>query len=181
MEADDLLYTLAAAEDRAGGRTLILTGDRDLFQCASESVTVLWLRGGARGAEVIGPAEVEGRYGIPPELVPDFIALRGDPSDGLPGAKGIGEKTAAELLRRYGSLDDVIAGALRERSPRIRAALRDDADLLRDFKDIATLRRVKGVRRPPDRATDHGRAAAAVRARGMNRLAERLERAAGQD
>ena len=178
MEADDLLYTFAASEHRAGGQTLILTGDRDLFQCASESVSVLWLRGGARGAEFIGPAEVERRYGIPPELVPDFIALRGDPSDGLPGAKGIGEKTAADLLRRYGSLEDVIAGALRERSPRIRSALRDDADLLRDFKDIATLRRVKGVRRPPDRRTDFLRAAAAVRARGMNRLAERVERMA---
>ncbi len=113
MEADDLLYTYAGSEDKAGGRTLILTGDRDLFQCASESVTVLWLRGGARGAEVIGPAEVERRYGIPPELVPDFIALRGDPSDGLPGAKGIGEKTAAELLRAR--LARVGAG---ERDPR---------------------------------------------------------------
>jgi DNA polymerase-1 len=178
FEADDLLHTYAAAEDRAGGRTLILTGDRDLFQCASETVSVLWLRGGARGAEVVRPADVERRYGIPPELVPDFIALRGDPSDGLPGAKGIGEKTAAELLRRHGTLEDVIAGALRERSPRIRASLREDADLLRDFKDIATLRRVKGVRRPPDRRTDFARGAAAVRARGMNRLAERLERMA---
>jgi DNA polymerase-1 len=176
MEADDLLYTYAAAEEKAGGHTLILTGDRDLFQCAGESATVLWVRGGKPGAEVIGPGDVERRYGIPPELVPDFIALRGDPSDGLPGAKGIGEKTAAELLRRYGSLEDVIAGALRERSPRIRAALRDDADLLRDFKDIATLRRVKGVRRPPDKPTNHARAARAVRARGMNRLADRLER-----
>ena len=179
MEADDLLYTFAASEQRAGGRTLILTGDRDLFQCASESVSVLWLRGGARGAQVMGPAEVERLYGIPPALVPDFIALRGDPSDGIPGAKGIGEKTAAELLRRYGSLEDVIAGALRERSPRIRSALRDDADLLRDFKDIATLRRVKGVRRPPDRRTDFLRGAAAVRARGMNRLADRVERMDG--
>jgi DNA polymerase-1 len=179
MEADDLLHTFAASEKRAGGRALILTGDRDLFQCASDSVKVLRLRGGARGAEVIGPAEVERLYGIPPELVPDFIALRGDPSDGLPGAKGIGEKTAAELLRRHGSLENVIAGALRERSPRIRSALRDDADLLRDFKDIATLRRVKGVRRPPDRQTDFRRAAASVRSRGMNRLAERLDRMAG--
>jgi DNA polymerase-1 len=178
MEADDLLHTFAASEERAGGQALILTGDRDLFQCASDSVKILRLRGGTRGAEVMGPAEVESLYGIPPALVPDFIALRGDPSDGLPGAKGIGEKTAAELLRRYGSLEGVIAGALRERSPRIRSALRDDADLLRDFKDIATLRRVKGVRRPPDRRTDFRRGAAAVRERGMNRLADRLERMA---
>lgn len=178
MEADDLLYTLASSETRAGGKTLLLTGDRDLFQCASDSVSVLWLKGGVRGAEVMGPAEVERHYGIPPELVPDFIALRGDPSDGLPGAKGIGAKTAAELLRRYGSLEDSIAGALRERSPRIRAALRDDADLLRDFKDIATLRRVKGVRRPADRSTNFERGAAAARSRGMRRLAERVEQMA---
>jgi 5'-3' exonuclease len=178
LEADDLLYTLASAEARAGGHTLILTGDRDLFQCASESVTVLWLRGG-KGMEVIGPSQVEDRYGIPPELVPDYIALRGDPSDGLPGAKGIGDKTAADLLRRHGSLEGAIAGALRERSPRVRGALRDDADALRSFKEIATLRREKGVRRPPDRATDFAGGAKAARARGMNRLGERLERMVG--
>ena len=107
--------------------------------------------------------------------MPDFIALRGDPSDGLPGAKGIGEKTAAELLRRHGSLEGAIAGALRERSARVRGALRDDADELRAFKDIATLRRAKGVRRPRDRATDYAAGAKAARALGMRRLADRLE------
>ena len=75
-----------------------------MFQCASDSVTVLYLRSGSRGADVVDPAEVRKRYGVPPELVPDFIALRGDPSDGLPGGKGIGEKTAADLLARHGSL-----------------------------------------------------------------------------
>jgi 5'-3' exonuclease len=176
LEADDLLSAYAAAERRAGGRALILTGDRDLFQCVGDAVTVLYLRTGVRGAEVIDEAEVERRYGVKPELVPDFIALRGDPSDGLPGAKGVGEKTAAELLRRHGSLEDVIAGALRERSPRLRGALHDDAEALRTFKEIATLRSVKGVRRPPDRPTNLARGARAARARGMNRLAERLER-----
>jgi DNA polymerase-1 len=178
LEADDLLHTLAAAEVRAGGRALVLTGDRDLFQCAGERVKVLYLRTGVRGAEVVDAAEVERRYGVPPELVPDFIALRGDPSDGLPGARGIGEKTAAELLRRHGSLEGAIAGALRERSPRVRGALRDQADALRDFKQIATLRRAKGVRRPPDRAPDLAGGARAARVLGMNRLAERLERSA---
>ena len=78
------------AETEAGGESLILTGDRDLYQCASESVTVLYVKTGGKGAERVDPAEVEARYGIPPRLVPDFIALRGDPSDGIPGAKGVG-------------------------------------------------------------------------------------------
>jgi DNA polymerase-1 len=175
LEADDLLQTLAEAEVRAGGRALLMTGDRDLFQCAGEHVTVLYLRTGVRGGELVDAAEVERRYGVPPKLVPDFIALRGDPSDGLPGAKGIGEKTAADLLRRHGSLDGAIAGALRESSARVRGSLRDDADLLRRFKDIATLRRAKGVRRPRDRATDYVSGAKAVRALGMKRLGDRLE------
>jgi 5'-3' exonuclease len=178
LEADDLLYTLAAAERRAGGRALLLTGDRDMFQCAQEDVTVLYLRTGVKGTEQVDAAEVERRYGIPPQLVPDYIALRGDPSDGLPGARGIGEKTAADLLRRHGSLEGAIAGALRERSARVRGALRDDADTLSAFKDIATLRRARGVRRPRDRATDYARGAEAARALGMRRLAERAERLA---
>src|ERR1700679_989626 len=99
LEADDLLGTYAEREAAAGGQAMLLTGDRDMYQCAAERVTVLYVRTGGKGAEEVGPAEVRERYGIGPELVPDFIALRGDPSDGLPGAKGVGPKTAAELLR----------------------------------------------------------------------------------
>src|SRR5205807_9549467 len=120
-------------------------------------------------------AEVKRRYGIPPALVPDFIALRGDPSDGLPGAQGVGPKTAAELLVRHGSLDAAIAGALHER-PRITAALTESADELRSFREIATLRTVD-LERPPDRATDLVGGAEAARALGLNRLAERLDSA----
>ena len=87
-----------------------------MYQCASERVNVLYVRTGGRGAEVVTPAEVRRRYGIGPELVPDFIALRGDPSDGIPGAKGVGEKTAAELLSRHGSLEGVLDAAV-ERDP----------------------------------------------------------------
>ena len=123
----------------------------------------------------MGAAEVEERYGIAPAVVPDFIALRGDPSDGLPGAKGIGEKTAAELLRRHGSLEAAIAGAIREK-PSVRRALLEQADELRAFKDIATLR-TADVERPPDRATDRAGGAAAAKALGMGRLAARLEAA----
>ena len=177
LEADDLLHALAAAEAAAGGRALILTGDRDLFQCASDRITVLLQRARQEGPDEMGPAEVEARYGIPPSAVPDFIALRGDPSDGLPGAKGIGEKTAAELLRRHGSLEAAIAGAIRER-PAVRRALLDQADELLAFKDIATLRDAD-VERPPDAPTDRVRGATAARELGMNRLAERLEGEAG--
>jgi DNA polymerase-1 len=174
LEADDLLGTYARREAEAGGRALLLTGDRDMYQCASERVTVLYVKTGTKGSEEVTPEEVERRYGIGPELVPDFIALRGDPSDGLPGAKGVGPKTAAELLRRHGSLEAILENAIRERRPALRGALLDAADDLRAFKDIATLRDA-GVEPPPDRETDWAGAAAAARERGMNRLAERLE------
>jgi 5'-3' exonuclease len=177
LEADDLLGTYARLETEAGGRALLLTGDRDMFQCASECVSVLYVRTGKSGAEEIGPKEVKGRYGIPPELVPDFIALRGDPSDGIPGAKGVGEKTAAELLRRDGSLEAVLDGAIRETRPRLRGELIEHREDLLAYKQIATLQDAD-VERPPDRSTDWDAAATAARERGMNRLAERFEEAA---
>jgi 5'-3' exonuclease len=177
LEADDLLGSYARGEAGAGGRALLLTGDRDMFQCVGDRIKVLYVRTGSRGAEEIGPDEVRKRYGIPPELVPDFIALRGDPSDGIPGAAGVGEKTAAELLRRHGSLEGVLAAAIRETRPRLRTALTGSKEELLAFKDIATLRDA-GVEPPPDRRTDWAGAAEAARERGMNRLAERLERAA---
>jgi DNA polymerase-1 len=175
LEADDLLGTYARREAEAGGEALLLTGDRDMYQCVGERVTVLYVRtGGGKGAEAVGPDEVRERYGIDPELVPDFIALRGDPSDGLPGAKGVGPKTAAELLRRHGSLEAILDNAIRETRPKLRAALIDGREDLLAFKDIATLRDA-GVERPADRLTDWPAAATAARERGMNRLAERLE------
>lgn len=175
FEADDLLGSFADAEVQAGGEALIMTGDRDMFQCANEHVRVVLLKPGKVGYELLGPSEVKQRYGIGPELVPDFIALRGDPSDGLPGAPGIGPKTAAELLQRHGSLEAAIKGALHER-PRVTAALTEQADELRAFKDIATLRSVE-VERPADRETDLAGGAAAARELGLNRLAERLQAA----
>jgi 5'-3' exonuclease len=175
LEADDLLGTYARREAEAGGRALLMTGDRDMYQCAGERVVVLYVRtGGKQGAEEVGPAEVRERYGVDPEQVPDFIALRGDPSDGLPGAKGVGPKTAAELLRRHGSLEAILENAIREPRPKLRGALINAHDELLAFKDIATLRDA-GVERPPDQPTEWAGAAAAARERGMNRLAERLE------
>jgi 5'-3' exonuclease len=181
LEADDLLGSLAAAETAAGGRALLFTGDRDMFQCVGEAVAVLF-PGGRTGPDLVEAGEVRRRYGIEPGQVPDFIALRGDPSDGLPGARGIGEKGAAELLREHGSLErllelaaDPAAQARRVLKPRAAAALREQAGELRSFRDIATLRTVP-VERPPDRPLDAAGAAGAARARGMARLAGRLER-----
>jgi 5'-3' exonuclease len=177
LEADDLLGTLARLESEAGGRTLILTGDRDMFQCANDQVGVLYVSTKVKGgAELLGPEEVEQRYGIPPALVPDFIALRGDPSDGIPGARGVGPKTAADLLREHGSLEGVLDAAVGISRPKLRTALTGAREELLAFKRIATLQDA-GVERPPDVATDYAAAAGAARARGMNRLAERLEQA----
>jgi 5'-3' exonuclease len=175
LEADDLLGSLATIESEAGGTALLFTGDRDMFQCVGERVTVLWPAGKGE-TEPVGVDEVRRRYGVEPSQVPDFIALRGDPSDGLPGARGIGEKGAKELLRDHGTLEaliEVAASPRTELRPRVRAALTDDADALRAFREIATLRHVD-VERPADAPTDWQGAAAAARQRGMNRLAERL-------
>ena len=140
-----------------------MTGDRDMYQCAGDRVTVLYIRTGGRGAEVVDADEVRRRYGIDPEQVPDFIALRGDPSDGIPGAKGIGEKTAAELLRRHGSLEAALDGAVRESKPSIRKALMDQRDELLRFKR--------------DRDASGGRRGAAPRPADRPRAAPRPRRA----
>jgi DNA polymerase-1 len=187
LEADDVMYSYACVEQEHGGRALLLTGDRDLYGAVSERVAVVDLRKGDAVAE-IGPAQVQERYGVGPELVADLIALRGDPSDGLPGAPGIGAKTAAELLRRYGSLEGALLAAqaaptVRDTHskdamrPRTAAALRESEELLRKFKQIATLQRIE-VARPADRPTDFAQGAVAARALGMRRLAERLQSSA---
>jgi DNA polymerase-1 len=175
FEADDLLGSLAKRETEAGGATLVMTGDRDMYQCAGDTVRILYVRtGGRQGAELVDAAEVKRRYGVPPELVPDFIALRGDPSDGIPGAKGIGEKTAAELLQRHGSLEAALEQGVRETKKTVRAALCTQGDELRAYKEIATLQEVD-VELPPDTPTDYAGGAVAARERGMERLAKRLE------
>ena len=182
LEADDLMYSHALAEERAGGCAWLLTGDRDLYGAVGERVSVIELKKGAL-AGLIGPEQVRERYGVGPELVPDLIALRGDPSDGIPGAPGVGAKTAAQLLREHGSLEAVIAAAeggaaeAPAMRPRIAAAITENAELLQTFKEIATLQRVK-VKRPADAATDFARGARHAAELGMRRLAERLERLA---
>jgi 5'-3' exonuclease len=176
LEADDVMFSHARTEEEAGGEALLMTADRDLFGATSERVRVVQLKKGG-GYALIGPPEVQERYGIAPELVPDLIALRGDPSDGIPGAPGVGEKTAAALLVAYGSLEatlDAAHGGASAMRPKIAAALVENDALLRDFKHIATLQRIE-VERAPDGATDYQAGAAKAAEMGMRRLAKRLE------
>ncbi len=176
LEADDVMFSFARVEQEAGGGALIVSGDRDMFAAVGERVSVVELgKGGKLG--LIGPEQVRERYGVEPEQVADFIALRGDPSDGLPGAPGIGAKTAAELLRTHGSLEALLEaaqdGATAGMRPRVASSLRENAELLRAFKRIATLQTI-AVERPADRESDYARGAEAARALGMRRLAQRL-------
>jgi DNA polymerase-1 len=171
-EADDFLAAAVAVCD---GPVLVATSDRDAFQLASPRVTILKPVRGISQIERIGPAEVRERYGVEPEQVADFIALRGDPSDGLPGAKGIGEKRAADILRRHGTLEAALAEAESD-GPEVNSLARQ-ADELRAFREIAALRPVD-VKRPADAPTDRAGGAAAAREIGMNRLADRLAEAA---
>ena len=176
LEADDLMATLALVEAKAGGTTRILTGDRDLLQCASAKTKVMLLKPG-QGTIECGPKQVVELAGVKPAQIPDLIALRGDPSDGIPGAPGIGAKGAADLLARHGSLEQAIAKADGEK-PRTAASLADNAPLLRTFKEVATVQQVKGARRPADAATNFSRGSKAAEQIGMARLAERLAAAA---
>ena len=164
-EADDFLGAAVAQEERRGGCTLVATSDRDAFQLASERTTILQPARGVSELRRIGPAEVGERYGVRPEQVPDFIALRGDPSDRIPGARGVGEKTAASLLAEYGSLDALLAAG------RFGA----EASTLRDFRRIATFDPSAPLPDLPDLVPDWGAGAAAARGLGLTGLAARLE------
>jgi 5'-3' exonuclease len=108
-EADDFLAAAAATEEASGGLTVVVTSDRDAFQLVSERTSVLQPVKGVSELARIGPAEVRERYGVDPAQVPDFIALRGDPSDKLPGARGVGPKTAAAVLAEHGTLEAALA------------------------------------------------------------------------
>jgi DNA polymerase I len=166
FEADDFLAAAAASEEASGGTTLVATSDRDAYQLASERTTILQpVRGGGPPAR-IGPDGVRERYGVDPEQVPDFIALRGDPSDRIPGARGIGEKRAAELLAQHGTLDALLEGGRFEA----------EADALRLFKHMATLDRNAPLPPVPDVSPDWSAAAAHARDLGLESLAARLER-----
>lgn len=167
-EADDFLAAAAAREQAGGGTAIVASGDRDAFQLASDAVTILHpLKAGEMAR--IGPAEVRERYGVDPKQVPDFIALRGDPSDKLPGAKGVGPKAAAALLQRYGTLEQALA------DDRLKA----QADALRLYKRIATMDARAPIPDLRDQVPAWPRAAALAREWELGRLAERLDALSG--
>ncbi len=164
-EADDFLAAAAAAEERRGGTALVASGDRDTFQLASDSTTILFpVRAGEQAR--IGPAEVRERYGVAPAQVPDFIALRGDPSDKIPGAPGIGPSGAAGMLQRYGTLEAALAAG---RFPA-------HAEKLRLFRSIATMNRKAPLPSLRNRRPTWARAAVLAREWGLVKLAVRLEK-----
>jgi DNA polymerase I len=164
FEADDFLAAAVAKEERRGGKVIVATGDRDAFQLASALTTILQpVRAGEMAR--IGPAEVRARYGVDPEQVADFIALRGDPSDRLPGAKGVGAQSAAALLRKYGSLENAL------RAGRFAA----QADELRLYRRIATLDARAPLPALRDQKPNWKDAAALARSWGLNALAGRLD------
>ncbi len=139
-EADDVIATIATLADEAGVKTCVVSTDRDAFQLCSQNVTLMMTPRGVSDVNVYTPERVELRYGVRPDQVPDFIGLKGDTSDNIPGIPGIGDKTAGQLIAQYGSLEEVIAHA-DELSPARGKAVREHADQARASKVLATMRR----------------------------------------
>lgn len=164
-EADDFLAAAVAQEEARGGSTLVATSDRDAFQLASERTTILQPTRGVSELARIGPAEVRERYGVDPQQVPDFIALRGDPSDKLPGAKGVGPKTAADLLRAHGTLEALLEAG------RFAA----QAEELRLYRRLAQLDATAPVPELVDQEPTWAAGAAFAGELGLGNLAGRLE------
>jgi DNA polymerase I len=165
-EADDFLAAAAEKEEAAGGTALVATSDRDAFQLVTERVTVLQPARGAPPTR-IGPGEVRERYGVDPVQVPDFIALRGDPSDKIPGARGVGAKRAADLLAQYPSLDAMLA----------EGRFASEADALRLYLRIATMDRAAPLPKLDDREPDWETGVAFAREHGLGRVVGRFEEA----
>jgi DNA polymerase I len=169
-EADDFMGAVVAAEEKAKRPVLVATSDRDLFQLASEQTTILAPTRGVSVISRIGPAEVRERYGVEPKQVPDFIALRGDPSDRLPGAKGVGPKTAASVLAEHGTLESALAAG------RFAA----QAEELRLYRRIATVDASAPLPPLGDQTPTWAEASALVERWGLRNLSGRLaERATG--
>src|SRR5439155_10961220 len=158
-EADDVIATLATRADEAGIRTAIVSTDRDAFQLVSDNVSLMMTPRGVSDVQIYTPDRVEARYGIRPDQIPDFIGLKGDPSDNIPGIPGIGDKTAGQLIAQYGSLEEVIehAGDL---TPARSKAVTEHAAQALAAKELATMRRDLEVEcdpselvlSPPDRS-----------------------------
>ena len=168
-EADDFLAAAVAAEEGSGGTVIVATGDRDSFQLASPSTTIVQpIRAGEMAR--IGPAEVVERYGVEPGQVPDFIALRGDPSDRIPGASGVGAKSAASVLRKFGTLEAALAAG----------RFAGEADDLRLYRRLATMDRAAPLPPLPDQTPNWESAAILAKEWGLSALAKRLGGMAGK-
>jgi DNA polymerase I len=167
-EADDFLAAGVAFEEARGGTSIVASGDRDTFQLVGERTIVLQPQVGGGPLARIGPAEVRERYGVEPAQVPDFIALRGDPSDKLPGARGVGPKKAADVLREYGSLEAALEAG------RFSAELED----LRLYRRIATVDASAPLPPLADQTPTWAEASSLASEWGLNGLAERLAKLA---
>lgn len=162
-EADDFLASAAKSEEKLGGTAIVASGDRDSFQLAGPSTTIVYPVKAGEMAR-IGPAEVRERYGVDPQQVPDFIALRGDPSDKIPGAKGVGATTAASLLKKYGTLETMLA----------EGRFAAQADELRLFRKIATMDESAPIPTLRDQTPQWLKASALAGEWGLKQLAARL-------
>ena len=172
-EAEDAIGVLCARAGRRD-RVEIVTGDRDLIQLVRDpTVRVLFTRRGVSELDVLDEAAVLEKYGVPPNRYAEFATLRGDPSDELPGVRGVGEKTARQLIAAYPSLDALIedaqadrrTGALLKRSPSLRARIREAAPYLETMREVVPIRTDLELREWGGRRDD----------RALDRLAERLK------
>jgi DNA polymerase-1 len=163
-EADDFLAAAATAEEATGGACLVLTSVRDAYQLATPAVTILAPVRGTSELGRLGPAEVVEKYGVRPDQVVDFVALRGDPSDKIPGARGIGEKKGAALLQQHGSLEEIFLAGL----------LTDQVDDILLYRRIATMDREAPLPALDDAEPTWGRAAELAASWGLDGLARRL-------
>lgn len=163
-EADDFLAAAVRSEEARGGTALVASSDRDLYQLASERTTILAPVRGVTEIARIGPAEVRERYGVEPAQVPDFIALRGDPSDKLPGARGVGPKKAADILREYGTLEAALAAG----------RFASEAEDLRLYRRIATLDASAPLPSLPDQTPEWAEASKLLDSWGLGGAAGRV-------
>lgn len=163
-EADDFLAAAVAFEEAADGTVLVVTSDRDMTQLASDRTTIVMPKRGVSEVVRMGPAEVRERFGVDPMQVPDFIALRGDTSDKIPGAAGVGPKRAATLLKKYGSLETALDAG----------GFPGQADRLREYLDIARLRADAPLPPLPDAEPQWEPAAELAESWGLTGVANRF-------
>ncbi len=162
-EADDFMASACTKEVESGGSALLYTTDKDSYQLVSDRVTMIAPKKGTRELDRIGPHEVVARFGVLPEQVPDFKALAGDASDKIPGLRGVGPKSAADLLLKYGSLEAVLNAWPKP----------EEVELALKFREVARMQHDAPATLPPD-SPDWAGGAEALRALGAENLADRV-------